>query len=42
MRNIVSGFNSFQVSVAFHTETSHLICIAYQVTGFYMKNATLD
>ena len=32
----------FQASVAFHIETSHLICIANQMTGFYMKrNAEL-
>ena len=29
--------NPFQVSVAFHTETSHLICSVSQMTGFYMK-----
>ena len=27
-------------SVAFHIETNRLICIANQVTGFYMKNNT--
>ena len=32
--------NPFQPSVAFHIETSHLICSEYQMTGFYM-NATL-
>ena len=26
-----------QSSVAFHIETSHLICSANQMTGFYMK-----
>ena len=30
-------FNQFQAIVAFHTETSHLICDANQITGFYMK-----
>ena len=29
--------NSFQSCVAFHTETSQLICTANSVTGFYMK-----
>ena len=29
--------NPFQPSVAFQIETSHLICSANQVTGFYMK-----
>ena len=29
--------NSFQPSDAFYIETSHLICSANQVTGFYMK-----
>ena len=28
---------SFQLSVAFHIETSHLICSAKQITGFYLK-----
>ena len=28
---------SFQSSVAFHTETSHLICSASQMTVFYME-----
>ena len=27
----------FQPSVAFHTETIHLICIVNQMNGFYMK-----
>ena len=27
----------FQHSVGFHTETSHLICSANQMIGFYMK-----
>ena len=31
------GVNPFQPSVAFHIETSHLICKAKQMTGFYMK-----
>ena len=29
--------NPFQPSVAFHIVTSHLICNANQMTGFYMK-----
>ena len=34
-----SGFkiNAFQPSVLFHMKTSHLICIANQVTGIYME-----
>ena len=32
-----SEFNSFQLSVAFHIETSHLACKANEVSGFYMK-----
>ena len=32
--------NPFQPIVAFHIETSHLICIANQMTGFYMKYNT--
>ena len=30
-------FNPFQPSIAFHIETSHLLCFAKQKTGFYMK-----
>ena len=33
-------FNPFQPRVAFHIETSHLICIANQMTGFYMECIT--
>ena len=29
--------NPFQPSVAFHIETSHLICNANQMTGFYIE-----
>ena len=29
--------NPFQPSVAFHIETSHLICTASKMTGFYIK-----
>ena len=32
-----ASINSFQPSVKFHIETSHLICSANQITGFYMK-----
>ena len=31
------GLILFQPNVAFHIETSHLICSANQITGFYMK-----
>ena len=31
-----SCLNPFQPSVAFYIETSHLICIANEVRGFYM------
>ena len=33
-------FNRFQPSVAFHIETSPLICTANQITVFYMKCST--
>ena len=33
-------FNPFHPSVAFHIETSHLICTANQMTGFYIKRNT--
>ena len=29
--------NPFQLNVTFYIETSHLICIANQMTGFYME-----
>ena len=32
--------NPFQSSVAFHMETSHLICSANQITVFYVKRNT--
>ena len=32
--------NPFQSSVAFHVETSHLICSTNQMTGFYMTSNT--
>ena len=33
----------FQPSVAFHEETSHLICSLNQMTGFYMEcNASVN
>ena len=31
------SINTFQPSVTLHLETTHLICIANQMTGFYMK-----
>ena len=34
---IVSHLTTFQPSVAFHIETSHLICIVNQLIGFYME-----
>ena len=33
-------FHPLQSSVAFHIETSHLICISKQMTGFHMKRNT--
>ena len=33
----LKSVNKFQTSVALRTETSHLICIANQMTGFYIK-----
>ena len=36
-----SFFHLFQPSVAFHIETSHLICSAKQMTGFYTKRNTV-
>ena len=35
--SIYSIINSFQPSAAFHIETSHLFCIAKQMTCFYIK-----
>ena len=35
--NIYDAFNQFQPSVAFDRETSHLICKANEMTGFYIK-----
>ena len=35
-----SSRNRFQTSVAFHTETSQLICSANQIIGFYMNRIT--
>ena len=34
---LFSWFHLIQPNVAFHVENSHLICIANQMTGFYMK-----
>ena len=47
-RSIKNGFTEIQTSmnhfsperVRFHMETSHLICIAHQMTTFYMKCRT--
>ena len=33
-------FNPFWPSVTFHIETSNLICIAYQMAGFYLRFKT--
>ena len=33
----LKSVNKFQTSVALRIETSHLICIANQMTGFYIK-----
>ena len=33
-------FNLFEPSVAFYIKTSHSICSAYQMTGFYKKCST--
>lgn len=32
--------NPFQPSVTLHLETSHLVCVAHQMAGFYMKCIT--
>ena len=37
IRALDNWFNQFQLSVAFHIQTSHLNCIVNQITGFYMK-----
>ena len=34
------SINLLHPSVVFHIETSHLICCADQMTGFYMKCKT--
>ena len=33
----ISQSNPVQLSFAFHIETSHLLCSAKQLTGYYMK-----
>ena len=33
----ITGINTIMSSVAFHIETSNLICSANQITGFYIK-----
>ena len=40
INNFSESFNSFQASVAFHKETSYLLCRAKKMTGFYMKRNT--
>ena len=35
-----SVLSLFQLSVVFLKETSHIICIANQMTGFYMERTT--
>ena len=37
---IYPTFNPFQLSVAFHIETSHLFCSAKQMNGFYIEHNT--
>ena len=37
LNNFVKNVNSFQSSAAFLIETSHLICSANQMTGFYVN-----
>ena len=32
--------NPFHPSVTLHLETSHLVCVAHQMAGFYMKCIT--
>ena len=34
---VAKWFNPFQPSFALHIETSHFICRAKQMTGFYIK-----
>ena len=40
VQKILQSFNQFQPNVAFNIGTSHLICNANQMTGFYMKRNT--
>ena len=35
--SVYGVLNPFQLSVAFHIETSHTICSANQMASFYMK-----
>ena len=37
---IYPTFNPFQLSVAFYIETSHLLCSAKQMNGFYIEHNT--
>ena len=34
---VINPFTPCQPNVAFHIETSHLICCANQMNGFYME-----
>ena len=36
-KNDLNWDNTFQTSVAFYTEASHLICCLNQLTGLYTK-----
>ena len=38
--SLLFHFNARQSTIAFHTETSHLICSANQLTGFYIELKT--
>ena len=40
LKSIVLQIKPFQPSVAFHIETSHLICSENQMTGFCIKCST--
>ena len=40
MQYYTHHLNPFQLSIAFHKETSHLIWTANQMTGFYIEYQT--
>ena len=40
LRGNIKPVNPFLLNMAFHIETSQLICSANQITGFYMKCKT--